>query len=136
MNRFCFGIRSKVTCSCAATHYAIRWRYLVSSIKKLGRVRIRDNVRLRLRLRIFSSLISPERDLCALGSQIWLDPWRILQFRIVISTVNIISPFLHLLFLNSSISFGRPGVEFYGQHSVESGESAVTKIIALPNEVR
>ncbi|KAG5345392.1 L2GL protein, partial [Acromyrmex heyeri] len=32
--------------------------------------------------------------------------------------------------------FGRPGVEFYGQHSVESGENAVTKIVALPNEGR
>ncbi|XP_014234240.1 lethal(2) giant larvae protein homolog 1 isoform X2 [Trichogramma pretiosum] len=32
--------------------------------------------------------------------------------------------------------FGRPGVEFYGQHSGESGEVAVTKIIALPNEGR
>ncbi|KAK0172994.1 hypothetical protein PV328_006251 [Microctonus aethiopoides] len=32
--------------------------------------------------------------------------------------------------------FGRPGVEFYGQHSTESGESAVTKIISLPNEGR
>ncbi|XP_011333953.2 lethal(2) giant larvae protein homolog 1 isoform X3 [Ooceraea biroi] len=32
--------------------------------------------------------------------------------------------------------FGRPGVEFYGQHSVESGENAVTKIIALLNEGR
>ncbi|KAG7211969.1 hypothetical protein KM043_011171 [Ampulex compressa] len=32
--------------------------------------------------------------------------------------------------------FGRPGVEFYGQHSIESGENAVTKIIALPNEGR
>ncbi|XP_066592314.1 lethal(2) giant larvae protein homolog 1 isoform X2 [Prorops nasuta] len=32
--------------------------------------------------------------------------------------------------------FGRPGVEFYGQHSTESGENAVTKIIALPNEGR
>ena len=31
--------------------------------------------------------------------------------------------------------FGRPGVEFYGQHTIESGENAVTKIIALPNEV-
>jgi len=39
-------------------------------------------------------------------------------------------------FLDSNISFGRPGVEFYGQHSVESGENAVTKIVALPNEVR
>ncbi|XP_076546443.1 LLGL domain-containing protein l(2)gl isoform X4 [Osmia lignaria lignaria] len=32
--------------------------------------------------------------------------------------------------------FGRPGVEFYGQHSIESGENAVTKIVALPNEGR
>ncbi|XP_072742817.1 lethal(2) giant larvae protein homolog 1 isoform X5 [Anoplolepis gracilipes] len=32
--------------------------------------------------------------------------------------------------------FGRPGVEFYGQHSVESGENAVTKIIPLPKEGR
>ncbi|KAK9303167.1 hypothetical protein QLX08_005108 [Tetragonisca angustula] len=32
--------------------------------------------------------------------------------------------------------FGRPGVEFYGQHTIESGENAVTKIIALPNEGR
>ncbi|XP_015108444.1 lethal(2) giant larvae protein homolog 1 isoform X2 [Diachasma alloeum] len=32
--------------------------------------------------------------------------------------------------------FGRPGVEFYGQHSTESGENAVTRIIALPNEGR
>ncbi|XP_057332677.1 lethal(2) giant larvae protein homolog 1-like isoform X2 [Microplitis mediator] len=32
--------------------------------------------------------------------------------------------------------FGRPGVEFYGQHSTESGEIAVTKIIPLPNEGR
>ncbi|XP_070527899.1 lethal(2) giant larvae protein homolog 1 isoform X4 [Cardiocondyla obscurior] len=32
--------------------------------------------------------------------------------------------------------FGKPGVEFYGQHSVESGENAVTKIVALPNEGR
>ncbi|XP_012269374.2 lethal(2) giant larvae protein homolog 1 isoform X3 [Athalia rosae] len=32
--------------------------------------------------------------------------------------------------------FGRPGVEFYGQHTTESGENAVTKIIALPNEGR
>ncbi|XP_058798890.1 lethal(2) giant larvae protein homolog 1 isoform X2 [Phymastichus coffea] len=32
--------------------------------------------------------------------------------------------------------FGRPGVEFYGQHASESGEIAVTKIIALPNEGR
>ncbi|XP_047351124.1 lethal(2) giant larvae protein homolog 1 isoform X5 [Vespa velutina] len=30
--------------------------------------------------------------------------------------------------------FGRPGVEFYGQHSSESGENAVTKIVAIPNE--
>ncbi|XP_076247348.1 LLGL domain-containing protein l(2)gl isoform X10 [Calliopsis andreniformis] len=32
--------------------------------------------------------------------------------------------------------FGRPGVEFYGQHTIESGENAVTKIVALPNEGR
>ncbi|KAL2726794.1 lethal(2) giant larvae protein 1 isoform X1 [Vespula squamosa] len=32
--------------------------------------------------------------------------------------------------------FGRPGVEFYGQHSSESGENAVTKIVAIPNEGR
>ncbi|XP_076673089.1 LLGL domain-containing protein l(2)gl isoform X3 [Andrena cerasifolii] len=32
--------------------------------------------------------------------------------------------------------FGRPGVEFYGQHSIDSGENAVTKIVALPNEGR
>ncbi|XP_046587651.1 lethal(2) giant larvae protein homolog 1 isoform X2 [Neodiprion pinetum] len=32
--------------------------------------------------------------------------------------------------------FGRPGVEFYGQHTTESGENAVTKIIAIPNEGR
>ncbi|XP_012284350.1 lethal(2) giant larvae protein homolog 1 isoform X2 [Orussus abietinus] len=32
--------------------------------------------------------------------------------------------------------FGRPGVEFYGQHATESGENAVTKIVALPNEGR
>ncbi|XP_076386264.1 LLGL domain-containing protein l(2)gl isoform X6 [Megachile rotundata] len=32
--------------------------------------------------------------------------------------------------------FGRPGVEFYGQHTIESGEHAVTKIVALPNEGR
>lgn len=33
-------------------------------------------------------------------------------------------------------SFGRPGVEFYGHHKNESGEkNAVTKIIAVPNEV-
>ncbi|XP_026673108.1 lethal(2) giant larvae protein homolog 1 isoform X7 [Ceratina calcarata] len=32
--------------------------------------------------------------------------------------------------------FGRPGVEFYGQHTIESGENAVTRIIALPNEGR
>ncbi|XP_044005271.1 lethal(2) giant larvae protein homolog 1 isoform X2 [Aphidius gifuensis] len=32
--------------------------------------------------------------------------------------------------------FGRPGVEFYGLHSTESGENAVTKIIALPNQGR
>ncbi|XP_015589197.1 lethal(2) giant larvae protein homolog 1 isoform X2 [Cephus cinctus] len=32
--------------------------------------------------------------------------------------------------------FGRPSVEFYGQHTTESGENAVTKIIALPNEGR
>ncbi|XP_034940539.1 lethal(2) giant larvae protein homolog 1 isoform X2 [Chelonus insularis] len=32
--------------------------------------------------------------------------------------------------------FGRPGVEFYGQHATESGENAVTKIIPLPNEGR
>ncbi|KAJ8679019.1 hypothetical protein QAD02_014806 [Eretmocerus hayati] len=32
--------------------------------------------------------------------------------------------------------FGRPGVEFYGQHASETGEIAVTKIIALPNEGR
>lgn len=31
--------------------------------------------------------------------------------------------------------FGRPGVEFYGQHTIDSGENAVTKIVALPNEV-
>ncbi|CAK9802757.1 Lethal(2) giant larvae protein [Anthophora plagiata] len=32
--------------------------------------------------------------------------------------------------------FGRPGVEFYGQHTIDSGENAVTKIVALPNEGR
>ncbi|XP_043284182.1 lethal(2) giant larvae protein homolog 1 isoform X3 [Venturia canescens] len=32
--------------------------------------------------------------------------------------------------------FGRPGVEFYGQHATESGENAVTKIVPLPNEGR
>ncbi|CAL1680364.1 unnamed protein product [Lasius platythorax] len=32
--------------------------------------------------------------------------------------------------------FGRPGVEFYGQHTVESGENAVTKIVPLPEEGR
>ncbi|KAK2584774.1 hypothetical protein KPH14_007097 [Odynerus spinipes] len=32
--------------------------------------------------------------------------------------------------------FGRPGVEFYGQHSSESGDNAVTKIVAIPNEGR
>ncbi|XP_074094128.1 LLGL domain-containing protein l(2)gl isoform X1 [Cotesia typhae] len=32
--------------------------------------------------------------------------------------------------------FGRPGVEFYGQHATENGEIAVTKIIPLPNEGR
>lgn len=26
-------------------------------------------------------------------------------------------------------------MEFYGQHTIESGENAVTKIVALPNEV-
>ncbi|XP_011642093.1 protein lethal(2) giant larvae-like [Pogonomyrmex barbatus] len=46
------------------------------------------------------------------------------------------NPSFLLEFLDSSISFGRPGVEFYGQHSVESGENAVTKIVALPNEGR
>lgn len=54
----------------------------------------------------------------------------------VLCTYNIIQSLLLLEFLDSSISFGRPGVEFYGQHSVESGENAVTKIVALPNEVR
>ncbi|XP_029173116.1 lethal(2) giant larvae protein homolog 1 isoform X2 [Nylanderia fulva] len=32
--------------------------------------------------------------------------------------------------------FGRPGVEFYGQHTVDSGENAVTKIVPLPKEGR
>lgn len=32
--------------------------------------------------------------------------------------------------------FGRPGVEFYGQHSSECGDNAVTKIVAIPNEGR
>ena len=44
---------------------------------------------------------------------------------------NLIIPLLFFFFY----SFGRPGVEFYGQHASESGEIAVTKIIALPNEV-
>ncbi|KAK1128335.1 hypothetical protein K0M31_002800 [Melipona bicolor] len=39
-------------------------------------------------------------------------------------------------FLLLPLLFGRPGVEFYGQHTIESGENAVTKIIALPNEGR
>lgn len=47
-----------------------------------------------------------------------------------------ITPCSFVVFLDSNISFGRPGVEFYGQHSVESGENAVTKIVAVPNEVR
>lgn len=43
--------------------------------------------------------------------------------------------FFFLFSLTKDYRFGRPGVEFYGQHTIESGENAVTKIVALPNEV-
>lgn len=37
------------------------------------------------------------------------------------------------IFFNPLLSFGKPGVEFYGQHT--NHDSAVTQLVFLPNEV-
>lgn len=52
-----------------------------------------------------------------------------------IRAIYFFSIYFFLFSLIEDYRFGRPGVEFYGQHTIESGENAVTKIIALPNEV-
>ncbi|XP_015429859.1 PREDICTED: lethal(2) giant larvae protein homolog 1 isoform X2 [Dufourea novaeangliae] len=48
-------------------------------------------------------------------------------------------PILRLMMIGTASGaikvFGRPGVEFYGQH-VDSGERAIRKIVAVPNEGR
>ncbi|XP_076225402.1 LLGL domain-containing protein l(2)gl isoform X7 [Nomia melanderi] len=48
-------------------------------------------------------------------------------------------PILRLMMIGTASGaikvFGRPGVEFYGQH-VETGERAIKKIVAVPNEGR
>jgi hypothetical protein len=37
------------------------------------------------------------------------------------------------IFFNSLLSFGKPGVEFYGQHT--NHDSSVMQLVFLPNEV-
>ena len=39
----------------------------------------------------------------------------------------------HNIFFNPLLSFGKPGVEFYGQH--KNHDSSVIQLVFLPNEV-
>jgi hypothetical protein len=38
-----------------------------------------------------------------------------------------------IMFFNLLLSFGKPGVEFYGQHA--NHDSSVVQLVFLPNEV-